>query len=187
MSVVILKAGLLDTIQDEGRYGFQHLGINPCGAMDLIAASVANMLVENESNEPVLELHFPAAVMRFTQDCLIAIAGADFEPEIDNESIPINTAILISKDSTLKFLRYKAGARCYLAIHGKWMVNQWLNSYSTNIKAGAGGYRGRRLLKGDEIEIESEAPALKGEERKAFSFQSLTKTPWFDDSLLPLV
>lgn len=29
MSIRIIKAGILDTIQDQGRYGYRHLGINP--------------------------------------------------------------------------------------------------------------------------------------------------------------
>ena len=31
----MVKQGLLDTVQDDGRYGFQHLGINAGGSMDL--------------------------------------------------------------------------------------------------------------------------------------------------------
>ena len=155
MSVLILKSGLFDTIQDGGRFGFQHLGINPGGAMDLISASLANALVDNESNTPVVELHFPASVFIFTQNSLIAITGADFEPEIDDKPVPTNTAILVSKNSILKFKRMKGGARCYLAIHGKWEIPKWLNSSSTNTKVAAGGYEGRRLLKDDLINVES--------------------------------
>jgi antagonist of KipI len=44
MSLRIIKPGVLDTVQDGGRYGFQHLGINPGGAMDRFAAQTANLL-----------------------------------------------------------------------------------------------------------------------------------------------
>ena len=47
MSLKVIKAGLLDTIQDMGRIGYQHLGINPSGAMDRFAAQTANMLMGN--------------------------------------------------------------------------------------------------------------------------------------------
>ena len=49
MSLKIIKAGILDTIQDKGRYGYQHLGINPTGAMDKYAMQIANMLVGNNT------------------------------------------------------------------------------------------------------------------------------------------
>ena len=50
MSLKIIKAGVLDTIQDPGRYGFQYLGINPGGAMDRFAAQVVNTLSGNDSS-----------------------------------------------------------------------------------------------------------------------------------------
>jgi antagonist of KipI len=51
----------------------------------------------------------------------------------------------------LQFLQWKKGARCYLAVHGGLAINKWMNSYSTNLKAGVGGWSGRRLEKGDGI------------------------------------
>ena len=154
MSVIVVKKGLLDTIQDNGRCGYQHAGINPGGSMDLVAANVANLLAGNNRKEPVIELHFPASVFMFKNDCLIAITGADFEPEIDNKPVPINTSILVAKDSILKFKKYKKGARCYLAIRGEWNVAPWLKSYSTNTKVKAGGYKGRALSENDVIEAQ---------------------------------
>ena len=44
LNLRIIKAGVLDTVQDMGRYGWQHLGINPGGAMDKLSAKVANIL-----------------------------------------------------------------------------------------------------------------------------------------------
>ena len=60
MSLQIIKAGLLDTIQDQGRYGYQHLGINPGGAMDRYAAQLAIALLGKDLNSPVIEMHFPS-------------------------------------------------------------------------------------------------------------------------------
>src|ERR1044071_6974758 len=99
MSAVVIKQGLLDTIQDEGRFGFQHLGINPGGSMDVVAASVANMLAGNPKNAPVIELHFPASYFQFQQVCLIVITGADFNPTINDVLIPVNTAVMVTKGS----------------------------------------------------------------------------------------
>ena len=47
MSIVILKAGICDTIQDVGRNGYGASGINPSGAMDVFALQVANALAAN--------------------------------------------------------------------------------------------------------------------------------------------
>ena len=61
----ILKAGMLDTIQDAGRFGYQQAGINPTGVMDKHAATIANILVGNDPGEAVIEIHFPAPSIFF--------------------------------------------------------------------------------------------------------------------------
>jgi antagonist of KipI len=153
MSIVIIKQGILDTVQDEGRFGYQHLGINPTGCMDFIAASVANILAANDRSNPVIELHFPAACFQFHDDYLIALSGADFQPTVDDKPIPINNAVWITKGSTLKFTHLARGSRCYMAIQGSWNLEMWADSFSTNLKASVGGYEGRALRKNDEIKI----------------------------------
>lgn len=159
MNLRIIKAGVLDTVQDMGRYGWQHLGINPGGTMDRLSAQIANILVGNNYNEAVIEMHFPASAFFFEQPSLIAIAGADFSATINGEEIPLMRPILVSKYSILQFHRVVKGARVYLAVHGGLKVDPWLNSYSTNLKAEAGGYHGRVLQKEDEIAFRS-APDL---------------------------
>ena len=151
MSLKVIKAGILDTIQDMGRYKYQYLGINPAGGMDGFAASVVNILVGNSINEAVIEMHFPAAAFLIEQPTIIAIGGADFLPTINGEAIPLWHPILINKNSVLQFEQLKSGARCYLAIKEELQISKWLGSYSTNLKANAGGYNGRALRKDDVI------------------------------------
>ena len=89
MSLRIIRNGLLDTIQDAGRYGYQHLGINPGGAMDRIAMRIANALVGNNIEEAVIEMHFPAAEMVFEKAILMALGGADFSATINEKEISL--------------------------------------------------------------------------------------------------
>ncbi|MGZ8558519.1 MAG: 5-oxoprolinase subunit C family protein [Chitinophagaceae bacterium] len=151
MNLRIIKAGVLDTVQDLGRHGWQHLGINPGGAMDKLSAQVANILAGNNSHEAVIELHFPASSFFFEQPTLIALSGADFSASINGDEVPSLHPILVSKYSILQFHGAANGARAYLAIHGGLNVSKWLDSFSTNSKAIAGGQQGRALQKEDEI------------------------------------
>jgi antagonist of KipI len=151
MSLKIIKAGILDTVQDLGRYGYQQLGINPSGCMDRFAARVVNMLVGNDVNEAVIEMHFPAATVLFEDEALIATGGGNFSATINGEEISLWQPVIVSKNSILQFQKWKNGARCYLALREKLAIPKWLNSYSTNLKAGCGGYRGRALQKDDTI------------------------------------
>lgn len=156
MSIRIIKQGLFDSIQDMGRYGYQQLGINPGGAMDTVAATIANILAANQMNEAVIEMHFPAATIYFEKAAVIAISGGDFSAFINKEPIPLNTVIIVAAGSILSFAKYINGARVYLAIQGGVSAEPWLDSYSTNTKAKAGGYRGRTLQKYDVIHCRAE-------------------------------
>jgi antagonist of KipI len=117
MSLRIIKNGLLDTIQDGGRYGYQHLGINPGGVMDRIGMYAANVLAGNKPAEPVVEMHFPAAEILFEENSLIALAGADFSAVIDGRDIPSLHPVLVKKGSILQFRKRQTGARIYLSVH----------------------------------------------------------------------
>lgn len=149
IGICVLKQGFADSMQDLGRYGYQHLGINPTGAMDFVAAQIANFLVGNAANEAVVELHFPASVFQFQTDAIIALSGADFTATINNMAVPINTPIIVAKNAIIEFTKLVTGARCYIAVRGGFAIALWLSSYSTNVKANSGGHNGRLLYKKD--------------------------------------
>ncbi|TMI96073.1 MAG: biotin-dependent carboxyltransferase family protein [Bacteroidetes bacterium] len=151
MSLRIIKAGVFDTIQDQGRYGFQYLGINPGGPMDRFSAQAVNLLVGNDLIEPIIEMHFPASIFLFEQETMISIGGADFSATINGDDIPLWQPVVTAKNSVLQFQKWRQGARCYLAVREKLCIQKWLNSYSTNVKAGAGGLNGRPLQKDDVV------------------------------------
>lgn len=151
MSITIVKSGLFTSIQDMGRHGYQHLGINPGGAMDIPALQTANLLVQNNYNEAVIEFYFPAPQIKFNQSAFIALSGANFGAEINGTQIPINHPVYIAAGSTLQFKQKISGQIGYLAVQGGFVLNEWLNSNSTNTKAGAGGFEGRTLKNNDTI------------------------------------
>jgi antagonist of KipI len=155
MNLRVIKPGVFDTLQDMGRYGWQHLGINPGGAMDKVSAQLANSLVGNSLQEAVIELHFPASAFFFEKPALIAVSGADFSPSVNGEEIPCLHPVLLSKFSILQFHGVQNGARAYLAVYGGFDIPGWLNSYSTQLKAATGGFHGRALQKDDEIKLKS--------------------------------
>ena len=132
MSIRIIKKGLSDRIIDQGRYGYQDLGIQPTGPMDFLSAQLANTILGNELSNPVFELHFPAAVFEFEQTMLICISGANFVPVINDKSIALNTPIEVYPKDQLSFLKPIEGRTAYVAFKGK--LNNppsWLNSYSS--------------------------------------------------------
>jgi len=173
MSLKILKAGMLDSIQDSGRLGYQQFGINPGGAMDKYAVAIANILVGNNTDEAVIEMHFPAPAIFFEEPTMIALSGADFSANINGTPIPLNHAVIINKNTTLQFLTPKNKSRCYLAVKDGVKISKWLNSYSTNLVAEAGGFSGRKLLKDDILELNSSTNIYKLQDNDDFKI-----LPW---------
>lgn len=147
----ILKTGILDTFQDNGRFGFAKWGVNTNGAMDQFALGTANALVGNELDTNVLEIHFPGPEILFLSDSLICLTGADFAPTINGTTIPVWKSIHVQAGAVLGFAKKVKGMRSYLSVHGGFNLPAWLGSASTNLKSKTGGLDGRALKKGDEI------------------------------------
>ena len=153
MSILIKKAGLLTTIQDLGRIGFKRFGINQNGVMDKTAARLINILLGNDENEAVLEMHFPAPEIFFEEPTCFAIGGADFGAKLNAKPIENWRIHFADKGSTLKFSEKKFGNRTYLAIKNGFKIENWLGSKSTNLKANIGGFHGRKLINSDRIQF----------------------------------
>ena len=56
MGIRILKGGMMTTVQDLGRYGYQSQGFSVAGVMDVRSFKIANLLLDNPENEAVLEI-----------------------------------------------------------------------------------------------------------------------------------
>jgi antagonist of KipI len=155
MSIFIKKAGILTTIQDLGRNGFRRFGINQNGAMDKAAARLINSLLANEESAAVIEMHFPAAEILFDEAAVFSLGGADFAAHLNGERIENWRIYFAAEGSILKFNEKVSGNRVYLSVKGGLAVEKWLGSTSTNLKAGIGGFHGRKLMPGDRISLNS--------------------------------
>lgn len=161
MSVRVLKPGLLSTLQDLGRYGHQHLGIVPCGAMDAISHRMANALVGNDEASATLECTLVGPELQFDDDTLIALYGAAFDARADR--LPANRPVLVDAGTTVSIGSAARGARAYLAVAGGFPVPEVLGSRSTYMPAGFGGLCGRALRAGDRLETSDGLAALSAE------------------------
>lgn len=149
MSLKIIRPGLLTTLQDTGRYGYQKVGVITSGAMDVYSLRLANILVGNDENEAALEITLTGPTIEFTSDTLIAIIGGDFSPIIDGQKVPTLRPVAVKAGAILKFSSCKVGCRAYLAVAGGYDVPKVMGSKSTYLRANIGGFDGRVLKKGD--------------------------------------
>jgi antagonist of KipI len=119
--------------------------------MDKTAVRLINILLGNDDAEAVLEMHFPAPVLRFEKPAIIALGGADFGATLDDEPFENWRPVSVETNQTLKFTQKVFGNRVYLAVKGNFEVSEWLGSRSTNLAAHIGGFQGRNLTKGHRL------------------------------------
>ena len=72
MSITVLNPGLLTTVQDQGRVGYQQFGVSVSGVMDPRSAALANILAGNDQGEAVLECTMMGPQLQFDKANVIA-------------------------------------------------------------------------------------------------------------------
>ena len=153
MSLRILRPGLLTTVQDLGRFGYQRDGIIVSGAMDATALRVANLLVGNEDDAAGLEITLRGPTVRFEADHLVAFTGAHLSPTLNGRPVGLNRPVWVRAGTELGFGAATAGCRAYLAVAGGLAVPRVLGSRATYLRAGLGGLHGRALRAGDQLPV----------------------------------
>ncbi len=151
MSITVLNPGLLTTVQDFGRTGYQQFGVSVSGVMDPRATSIANILVGNDEGEAVLECTMLGPQLRFDAANCIAITGGDLGPTLDGQPIPNYSAVSVQAGQVLRFTAPKTGCRAFIAFAGGLDIPLVMGSRSTYMKAKIGGVEGRKLVKDDVI------------------------------------
>lgn len=149
--------GMLTTVQDLGRVGYEHMGVPPSGAMDPGALRMANALVGNAPNSAALE--FTVLGGRLTvldADCAIAFAGTATLHIAATGALPARALTpwqshRLPAGATLTIGPLERGVRGYLAVGGGIAVTPVLGSASTLTRARLGGLDGRALARGDVL------------------------------------
>jgi antagonist of KipI len=165
MSVLrVVEPGLFTTVQDLGRPNAISAGVPPGGAMDRFAHRAANLLVGNAEGDAGLECTLNGPTLVAARSCLVAIAGADFDPRVNGQPVPGWTGIFLGVGDRLTFGVRRSGGRAYIALAGGVAGDRWLGSLSTYLLAARGGMHGRNLKAGDEIGVarETGGPVVSG-------------------------
>lgn len=150
-NILILAEGMHSSIQDLGRKGYRSFGVPISGAMDKYSAILANKLLNNEENLPVLEMTMIGPKIMFEDHSLIVLTGGDMSPEINGSPIKMNHVYEVKTSDVLSFGALVSGVRSYLGVKGGFLTENKLKSYSY--------YQGitsqERVHKGDRLRIAS--------------------------------
>lgn len=159
ISIEVIKPGAQSQLQDLGRYGYQHLGVPVCGAMDEYSHRLVNLLVGNHTDQATLEIVLMGPSLRFAATTQIAICGADLSATLDGEPVALHQRLTVPAGAVLSFGRRINGLRSYLAVRGGFSVAPLMGSRSTFVRGSFGGHLGRALRKGDVLQAADFKPA----------------------------
>ncbi|CAB4697552.1 MAG: 5-oxoprolinase/urea amidolyase family protein [Actinobacteria bacterium] len=148
--IEVLEAGLMTTVQDQGRPGFAHLGVPRAGALDRPAAQLANRLVGNPADAAVLETLLGGLRVRCTSGTWVAVCGAAAAIDVDGIARGHSRPEWVPPGAVLRIGAAYAGARTYLALAGGVGVEPVLGSRSTDTLAWVGP---PRVAAGDHLSL----------------------------------
>jgi antagonist of KipI len=154
--VTVLRPGLLTTVQDSGRWGYQSLGVPVAGPMDHAAHRLANAIVGNPPSAATLEATLVGPELRMEQETRIALTGADLRATVDDIEAPLYMPIRCRRGCVLRFGDRRAGTRAYVAFDGGAVPESVLGSRATHVLSGLGGMDGRALKAGDRLPLGEE-------------------------------
>ena len=189
MGLEVLRAGLQSTVQDQGRFGYAHLGVSASGAADNFSLTIGNILVGNPKHYAGIEMTIIGDKYHFKSDAFVALTGSEFEAELDNKSIPFWKRLPIKKGQILDIRSTKNGARCYLCVAGGINIEDVMGAKTTHLTSGIGGLHGRILKNLDELEFGPLDDLIKPIKKVNDSITTDTKIikvtkgvqwPWFD-------
>lgn len=153
MSFKVLTSGIFTTIQDQGRYGYNHLGITHSGAMDEYAYLWGQKLLQTVVQRTDIGVYpynalevmvgLKLLAISFTT---IAVTGADLNFKINDVLQPIWQTHYIKSGDILSFDKRVSGQRAYLAVKEGFILEKVYGSYATTLKENIGS-----KLKRDDI------------------------------------
>src|SRR5258705_1337843 len=157
----ILAPGLLTTVQDLGRPGYQSLGIPVSGALDPVGLRAANALVGNDQDAGALEVAYVGPTIAVeADDVRLSFVGAqaaiDILPDAaatTGERIATMRSIRVRRGEVIRIGSLSGGAVLYVAVEGGFDIPPVLGSVSTYLRGGFGGGQGRALGGGGRLPL----------------------------------
>ncbi len=165
----IVSPGLMTTVQDCGRPGYQRQGIPVSGAMDIVSLTAANLLVGNDPSAAVLEIAYQGPTLTIETDSVrVAFAGGQAAIEIVSDGappqrLPVLQSHRLERGQTLRIGALSGSSVGYLAIEGGFDIAPFIGSLSTYVRGSLGGWKGRALAAGDALPLKRETTDVREE------------------------
>lgn len=157
----VRRAGMLTSVQDLGRWGFQSSGVPVAGAMDLPALRLGNAMLGNPEGAAALEVTLLGPELEVCGCGAAVFAGGDLGFSINGRPVGSWRVVELKDGDVISFTGPKSGCRGNLCFAGGVDVPLVMNSRSTYMRAKIGGFDGRALKNGDVVKIGEPSPLWK--------------------------
>jgi antagonist of KipI len=162
----VRRPGMLTTVQDLGRWGYQAVGVPVAGPMDWYSHRLANLRVGNSAACASLEITLIGPEFEIEGEVTCALAGADFRLFVNDAVVDPSAPFVVRSGDRLRLLERRSGARASLAVAGGFDLPSVLGSRSTSLISRMGPFGGRALKAGDRLPVghaaETREPRLQG-------------------------
>ena len=149
MSLELINNPFFVTLQDKGRFSYNHLGVTNSGVMDEYSYFIANKLLGNSLETNILEIGCSNAVFKVNKNTTLCLTGADCEFFINDELKELWQNYEVKKNDIIKIGKILSGNWIYLGVCDGFSIKKEFGSNSTTVKENLGGITGIRLKKGD--------------------------------------
>lgn len=154
----IISPGARTLLQDRGFQGGRAMGIPPGGVMDRTALILLNAILGNPPGTEALEVTLTAPTL-LAEGGPVRLAlsgtlsGRVHAPDGTTRPLPPWTATTLSEGHRAEIAAPAPGPYGLIGISGGIEVPRLLDSRSTCLRAGFGGFHGRALIAGDRLAV----------------------------------
>lgn len=152
-ALVVVKPGMLTTLQDLGRVGYQNVGVPVAGPMDWYSHRLANQAVGNDPRAAALEITILGPELTADGSVTCAVAGADIDVAVDGRPVLPGRPFDVPSGSRVRCGARRAGTRLTLAVRGGFDVPATFGSRATHLVSRMGPFGGRALKPGDRLPV----------------------------------
>ncbi len=150
---VVLNPGVLATLQDQGRFGYAHLGLTQGGPADYVSYRIADLLLQNQQPSCQIELTVGGLTLLALTDIVFCVTGAMMPISINGQPKALWHTHRIKKDDVITLGFAQSGLRCYLAVAGGFKLPKMFGSNSTVLREQVGGIAGKALQQGHFLPV----------------------------------
>ena len=153
----IIRAGINTTFQDDGRNHLHHIGIPLSGVMDKRNYILANSLLGNKIDKPVIEFAYQGPLIKYKGDKINIVITGDVIFKLIKKEVKIEgncyESYLIEDGDQIDIVSTNKSVYGYLAIGGEFDLKFQWGSCSINTKANVGSNNGKKFQSNQKINI----------------------------------